>query len=223
MKQFFYFILTLLSCNIAFAQSVYLTDSMKFNLRSGAGSKYKLLKALPSGTKLTLLSTNEATGYSKVKMSSGMVGYLPTRFTLDKPVSSWYLEQANKKLELLEAENKEFKATLANLQQNNTSAASSNDLLAKERDQLSTQVNNIRQASSNAIQIQRERNELQERVVSVERELQQLKRAKQALEDSTSQDWFLYGGILSFLGILFGLLIPKISWHRKPQGNWDTF
>ena len=223
MKHFFYFILGLLSCNIAFAQSVYITDSMKFNLRSGEGSKYKLLKTLPSGTKLTLLGTNKATGYSKVKTSTGIIAYLPTRFTLDKPVSSWYLEKANQKLKSLEAENKKIKTTLAGLQHNNSSAISSNESLTKERDQLSTDLSDLRQTSSSAIQLQRERNELQERVINVERELQQLKRAKQALEDSTSQDWFLYGGILSFLGIFFGLLIPKISWHRKSHGNWDTF
>ncbi len=223
MKHLFYFILTLLSCNIVMAKSVYITDSMKFNLRSGESSKYKLLKTLPSGTKLTLLRENKATGYSKVKMSSGVIAYIPTRFTLNKPISSWYLDRANKELVLLKAENTEIKANLANLQKNNSSTVSSNETLTNERDQLSSELSNIRQTASNAIQIQRERNELQERVVNVERELQQLKRTKQALEDSTNQDWFLYGGILSFLGIFFGLLIPKISWHRKSHGGWDTF
>lgn len=223
MKFFLYFILTLLSCNLAFAKSVYLTDSTNFNLRSGSSSKYKLLKTLPSGTRLTLLGTNKSTGYSKVKTSDGIIGYLPTRYTLDKPVSSWYLEKANQKLELLQAENQKTKVTLAELQQNNSSASSSNSDLTKERDQLSTDLNELRQTAANAIQLKRQRNELQERVVNVERELQQLKREKQALEDSTNQDWFLYGGILSFLGIFLGLLIPKISWQRKSHSNWDTF
>lgn len=196
---------------------------MKFNLRSGEGSKYRLLKTLPTGTKLTLLGENKAKGYSKVKTSTGIIGYLPTRFTIKKPVNSWYLEKANQQLKLLQAENKKITATLTALQKNTSSTASSNESLTKERDQLTADLKSIRQASSNAIEIQRQRNELQERVVNVERELQQLKRAKQALEDSTNQDWFLYGGILSFLGIFFGLLIPKISWHRKSHGNWDTF
>ncbi|NOQ13318.1 MAG: TIGR04211 family SH3 domain-containing protein [Methyloprofundus sp.] len=223
MKYFFYFILALFSCNMAFAQSVYITDSSKYNLRSGPGSKYKLVQTLPSGTRLTLLGENKSTGYSKVKMSTGGIGYIPTRFTINKPTSRWYLTKANQKLELLQAENKEIKATLADLQTNNSSATSSNDSLTKERDQLSTDLNNLRQTASSAIQIQRERNEFEERFIEAERKLHQLKRAKQALEDSTSQDWFLYGGILSFLGIFFGLLIPKISWHRKSHGNWDTF
>ena len=72
------------------------------------------------------------------------------------------------------------------------------------------------------MQLKQQRDQLQERVVNVERELQQIKRENQALQDTTNQDWFLYGGILSFIGIFLGLLLPKISWHRKTS-NWDTF
>ncbi len=223
MKYFFYLVLTLLSCNSAFAKTVYVIDSMKFTLRSGESNSHKIVKMLPSGSKLTLLDTNKTTKYSKVKTAAGVVGYLPSRFTQEKPISSWYLKKANEKLGLLQSENEQIKLSLAELQKNNSSSTSSNTNLTKERDQLSTELNDLRQTASNAIQLKRQRNELQERVVNVERELQQLKREKQALEDSTSQDWFLYGGILSFLGIFFGLLIPKISWQRKSHGNWDTF
>ncbi|HIG65526.1 MAG TPA: TIGR04211 family SH3 domain-containing protein [Methyloprofundus sp.] len=196
---------------------------MKFTLRSGESNSHKIVKMLPSGSKLTLLDNNKTTKYSKVKTAAGVVGYLPSRFTQEKPISSWYLKKANEKLGLLQSENEQINLSLAELQKNNSSSTSSNTNLTKERDQLSTELNDLRQTASNAIQLKRQRNELQERVVNVERELQQLKREKQALEDSTSQDWFLYGGILSFLGIFFGLLIPKISWQRKSHGNWDTF
>lgn len=222
MKHLFYFIL-ILSCQNAFARSVYVTDNTKFTLRSGESSNHKIIKMLPSGTKLTLLETNEETGYSKVKISSGAVGYIPTRFTLDKPVSSWYLKKANQQLELLQTKNQQINVTLTELQQNSSSTLSNSEMLTKERDQLSTNLNELRQTAANAIQLKRQRNEWRERAVKVERELQQLKRAKQALEDSTNQDWFIYGGILSFLGVFFGLMIPKISWQRKSQSNWDTF
>lgn len=223
MKQISFFILAFFTSQIAVAQSVYVTDTMKFPLRSGASSSHKILRMLPSGTRLTLIETNKSTGYSKLQTKSGVTGYMPTRFTLNKPISRWYLAQANKKLEQLQLENTQLKSTLSELKDNNKNTTSTNSALTKERDQLSTDLNNLRQTASNAIQLKRQNTEFQERIVHVERELQQLKRAKQALEDSTSQDWFLYGGILSFVGIIFGLLIPKISWQRKHTSNWDTF
>jgi len=213
----------LFSSHIALAKSVYVTDNHSFTLRSGESSSHKIIKMLQSGTRLTLLGENKETGYSQVQTSAGVVGYIPSRFTLNKPISSWYLEKSNKQLKVLQAENEQFKTSLKELKKNNSGALSSNTELTKERDQLSTDLNDLRQTASNAIQLKRQNVELQERVVHVERELQQIKREKQALEDSTSQDWFLYGGILSFLGIFFGLLIPKISWQRKHSSNWDTF
>jgi SH3 domain protein len=59
-------------------------------------------------------------------------------------------------------------------------------------------------------------------VISVERELQQLKRENQALTDNTNQTWFLYGGCLAIFGVLLGFILPKLSWRRRTSG-WDTF
>lgn len=202
---------------------MYITDSMNFNLRGGEGKKFKLITALPSGSKLTLLGKSESTGYSKVQTNDGVTGYILSRFLLKHPVSRWRLDKVSQQATALKVKNKTLKTTLKNLRENNTSAVSSNESLIQERDHLSTELTNLRQTAENTIQIQRERNELQERVVISERELQQLKREKQALEDNTNQDWFMYGGLLSFAGIFIGLLITRISWPQKSYGHWDTF
>ncbi|WP_239649780.1 hypothetical protein [Methylocucumis oryzae] len=69
--------------------------------------------------------------------------------------------------------------------------------MAIERDNLSLELGELKKASSNVIELKNERDELQERVVNSERELEQLRRENQALKDTSNQDWFLYGGILS--------------------------
>jgi SH3 domain protein len=222
MKYFAYFILAILSVNTALATSVYVTDSIKFPLRSGESNTHRIVRMLSSGTRLNLLKTNKTTGYTQAETREGEIGYIPTRFTLRQPINSWFLQKAKKKLEQLEIENKQLKTDLNSLKKDNTSSLSNNKSLEKERIQLGKELHNLRKTASNAIQLQRQRNELQKRVVHVERELQQLKRKNQTLEDSSNQDWFLYGGILSFLGIFFGLLIPKIRWQRRSQSNWDT-
>ncbi|MCF7970620.1 MAG: TIGR04211 family SH3 domain-containing protein [Methylococcaceae bacterium] len=203
MKYIVCFIL-LFSSHLAHARSVYITDSKEFALRAGESSSTKVLQMIGAGTQLTVLAENNANGYSQVKTETGLVGFVLTRY-------------------VLQAENEQLKTMLAELKQNHSGAASTNTELIKERDQLSNDLNALRQTASNAIQLQSQRNDLQERVVLAERELQQLKREKQALEDSTNQDWFLYGGALSFIGIFFGLLIPRIKWQRKHSSNWDTF
>lgn len=216
-------LLILLGCSLsAYAETVYVTDNLKMILRNSESTRHKIIKMLPSGTPLTVLERNPKTGYTKVRLSNGMEGYILTRYTQDKPISRWYLKKARKKLEFLEAENARMKAELEKLSSNNNQAVTENKSLLQERDQLSKELNDLRQTAANAIQLKNQRDQLQERVITVERENQQLKREKQALEDSTNQDWFLYGGILAFTGIFLGLIIPKIRWQRKTS-NWDTF
>lgn len=206
----------------AHAETVYVTDSIKFTLRSTESNRSKILKMLPTGTPLTVLEKNESSGYSRVKLKNGLEGYILTRHTQNKPISLWLLNSAKKKLQKLQAENNRIKAELNTLKGENSSANTSNAALTRERDKLSNELDELRQTAANAVQLKHQRDQLQERVVNVERELEQIKRENQALEDSSNQDWFLYGGILSFIGIFLGLLLPKISWHRKTS-NWDTF
>lgn len=214
------FVLLIISTS-AHAKTVYVTDNIKFTLRSAENNRSKILKMVPSGTALTVIQENNASGYTKVRAGS-IEGYILTRHTTPKPISRWFLDKANKKLEALQKENKQINDELQQLKGNNDTVLTSNQTLSKERDQLSEELNNLKQTAANAVQLKHQRDQLQERVISVERELKQLKRENQALEDSANQDWFLYGGILSLFGVILGFILPKLSWRRKTS-NWDTF
>lgn len=204
------------------AKTVYVTDTMKYTLRSSESNRSKILKMLPSGTALTIISENSGTGYAKVRTGTGTEGFILSRHILDRPISKWYLNKANKKLETLQKDFDLAKQELNQIKGNNDQTLSSNESLTKERDQLGKDLNELRQTAANAVQLKHQRDQLQERVISVERELQQVKRENQTLEDSTNQDWFLYGGILSLFGVILGFILPKLSWRRKTS-NWDTF
>ncbi len=214
------FVLLFISTSVS-AKTVYVTDSIKFTLRSSESNRSKILKMLPSGTPLTVIREDTGSGYTKVR-AGGTEGYILSRHTQAKPISKWYLNKANKQLEQVLKENKLIKEELQQLKGNNSSTLASIQKLTQERDLLSTELNDLKQTAANAVQLKHQRDQLQERVISVERELQQLKRENQALQDSANQDWFLYGGILSLFGVILGFILPKLSWRRKTS-NWDTF
>ncbi len=205
------------------ATTKYVTDTMRYTLRSTESIRGKIVKMLPSGTALTVISENPETGYTKVRTTrTGTEGFILTRQTINTPINKWYLKQANKKLKTLKQELNLTKQELNKLKGNNVQAISSNESLTKERDKLDKELNDLRHTATNAVQLKHQRDQLQERVISVERKLQQVKRESQTLEDSANQDWFLYGGILSLLGVILGFILPKISW-RKKTSNWETF
>jgi len=96
-------LLTLLIISLsAQAQTIYITDSATYTLRSIESNKGRILRMLPSGTALTVISVNKENGYSKVQTSDGTEGYVLSRFTLNQPINRWFLNKANKKIEILQ-------------------------------------------------------------------------------------------------------------------------
>ncbi|MDD5577976.1 MAG: TIGR04211 family SH3 domain-containing protein [Methylobacter sp.] len=204
------------------AETVYVTDNVNLSLRSEPNNQSKVLKLLPTGTPLTVINENRKGGFTQVRLENGTVGYIQTRNTVKEPPGRFQLDSANKNLALLQAENASLKADLAKLKSSFIPGTSIEKSLAEERDQLSRELSELKKNSSNTLQLKNERDELQERVVNVERDLQQFKLENQALKDSSKQDWFLYGGVLSLAGVLLGFILPKIGWRRKSSG-WDSF
>jgi SH3 domain protein len=197
--------------SLAQARSGYVTDKVDLPLRSGESDRSRIVKMLPNGMPLTLLGENTENGYTYVQAANGAEGYILTRYISREPSARDQLEAVTKKLQALEEESKHLKE--AKVDGNDTE---------KERDRLSAELNELQQTAANAIQLKQQRDQLQERVVTIEREMQQLKRENQALTDSTSQDWFLYGGGLALFGVILGVILPKLSWRRR-SGGWDTF
>ncbi len=210
-KAFASIIVALVVSGLAEARTAYVTDSVEIPLRSGESERSKIVKMLPNGMQLNLLGDNTENGYTYVQAANGAEGFILSRYLSGEPSGRNQFEAASKKLEALIEENKALKASQASSQE-----------VGKERDKLSSELSELQQTAANAIQLKQQRDQLQERVVTIERELQQLKRENQALTDSSNQDWFLYGGALSLFGVLLGFILPKLSWRRRSSG-WDTF
>ncbi len=216
-------LLTLLLSNAynVFAETVYVTDTLKIEVRSGMSTQHKILTMLPSGSPLEVINHNADTGYTAVQIDANQTGYILTRYTKKQPTARWLLNDVKKKNVQLQSDLKTAQQTLTTLSASNKKNAQSNNTLGKEKIRLSNELAEIKQTAANAILLKEQRDQFQERLVNIERENEKLKREKQTLQDSANQDWFLYGGILAFFGIFFGLLIPKISWHRRTN-SWDS-
>jgi SH3 domain protein len=221
MKTVLRLLLLFVCVKSAQAETVYVTDNLNLSLRSEEDTHSKVLKLLPTGTPLTVIKENAATGFLFVRLNDGMEGFIPARNTMKEIPSRQQLDTVTKNMLGLQAENATLKAELSTLRESITPDTPLEQSLATERDQLSRELNELKKASANTIQLKNERDELQERVVNVERDLQQFKLENQALKDTTKQDWFLYGGLLSLFGVILGFVLPKISWRRK--SSWDSF
>jgi SH3 domain protein len=207
---------------LAAGQQAYIKDEIIVQMRRGPGSDYRILESLKSGTSLKVLDNNVGDGYAEVQLTDGRTGYLFKRYLSDIATAKVRLKWLQSKTTKLEAENKSIKQELVGLRQNNSKAVGQNSSLTTERDQLSEELGKLRTTASNALAIERQRNDLQERLVNLERNNRHLKLDNQTLKNKSNHDWFLLGAGVLFAGIVVGLLFTRISW-RKKTSSWDSF
>lgn len=224
MKKFFSSLALLLLATGVFAEpeKVYTVDNVDFPFRANEDTRSRIIAMLPGGTELMVLHRNVRSGFSKVRTTAGVEGYIVSRNLTNTPGLKVQLDELNLKLAALTEENNVLKGELKAAKGESTQPLTPSQTLLDERDRAKQELAELKAASAQTVQLKEQRDQLQARNIAVERELEQIKRENQTLRNTSNQDWFLYGGGVLFAGILFGLVMPKMAWKRRSSG-WDTF
>jgi len=203
------------------AASRYVTDQFQITLRSGESTTHKILRMLPSGYKVDLISSNADSGYSLVRTEDGKEGYVLTRQLLEIPVARDRLEKAERRLNELLQEPGKLSAQLAAVQSKLDEVQQSHDSLAQEKAKLDGELESIRRTASDAIRISNERNELRKLVAQLTHQVEELKQENRELNNNSNQKWFMIGAGIIILGIVIGLILPHLRFQRR-KSSWGS-
>ncbi len=212
---------TLIAVTAAAAETRYVTDQYDFNLRAGESTRYKILRQLPSGAPLDILSINEESGYARVRTEDGLTGYMLLTYLQDEPAARSELKEMQARLAELQQEPDKLAARLSALQSEHGALQEDHAILERDKQDLETELAEIRNASANAIQIDNERRQLQEQVANLMLQVDQLEHRNLELSNQTKQQWFLIGAAVLGLGVLLGLLLPSLRLRRR-RSPWGS-
>lgn len=203
------------------AETRYVTDQYDFNLRSGESTRYKILRQLSSGTPLSILGINRDSGYAQVRTEDGLTGYIMLSYLQEEPAARSQLEAMEARLAELQQEPDKLAARLSTLQREHRELAEQAEALKRDKQDLETELAEIRNAADNAIQIDRERRQLQEQVSNLLLKVDQLEHRNLELSNQSRQQWFLIGAGVVIGGILIGLLLPNLRLRRR-RSSWSS-
>lgn len=204
----------------ALGQTRYVSDQLEVPLRSGTSTQHRIIRMLPSGTPLEVLEVNQTEGYSRVRAPDGAEGWILSRLLMDIPSARDRLARAEKELAELKAAERERLANLDNLKSEKGSLEDKLSALLEENSQLKQELAEIRRTASSSLAIAEENKELKNRMLQMEREQQRLAQENEALSDRTKRDWFMVGAGVIIVGIILGLILPRI--RVKKRSSWDT-
>jgi SH3 domain protein len=214
------FCLLLVFPGLLLAETRYVTDVARITLRTGESTSHRILKVLPSGTPVEILSNNKSTGYSKVR-AGDKVGYILTNKLMPEPSARSRLAELEKEIQDLKAAPGELRQRLNELQQQHRDLEIAHQELQAIKHAQEQELQSIRRTASNAIRISNERNELRQQVANLTRSVADLQQENQDLRNDATRDWFLIGAGVIIAGILLGLILPHLRFQRR-RTSWDT-
>ena len=213
--------LSLLVSGTALAETRYVSDNLEITMRSGKGTSYGITRMLRSGTAVEVLEEDKDAGYTQVRISGGKEGWVLSRFLMKGRSARDRLAAAEKSLAELELENRKMETSMTALTDEKAALEQQLAALDGQTRNVSQELAEIKRTASSALAIDSENKDLKGRVVSLERQLQTLQQENEGLRDRTARDWFMVGAGVVLLGIIVGLIIPRIRWRKK--SSWDTF
>lgn len=197
--------------------TVYISDTLEIPLRAGASNRYKVIGAVRSGSPVEVLKVDTAKGYTQIRATAGVKGWLPSDQLTDVPSAREQLTRVQQELEQLKAQHNDLKQHMDNVVGRPDGDAMTYPSLYEEAVRLRQQLAQYRKVASDTVAIDERNKALQERAVALERELQIVQQENQALRNDNDSIRLLMGAVLLVAVLLVAVLMPRVREQRRTQ------
>ena len=212
----------LFATSATYAQSAWVSDQFEVTIRTGPSTSNAIRLSVSSGTRLEVLERDSESGYSRVRTTGGTEGWVLTRYLMSEPSAREQLEQLTSQLTSASERGSSLTSQLNAVRAQQRDAESSISRLEREKQGLQNELDEIRRTAANVLAIDRQNDELQQRLTNAEINIDQLSEENRVLSTQTTRNWFITGALVLCGGIGLGLILPRLKWQRRSRG-WDTF
>lgn len=196
------------------AETRYISDELTVYVRSGPGTKFKIIRGLKSGRALQVVGA-ETSGWLPVRTDKGEEGYVLSHQVKRSPVAKEQLASALAERDKLRQRVADMKEQLSSSTSEGRKKNVAHSKLLAEYDALQSRFQKLERTSKRAVEIEAENSRYANEVATLEAERDRLRLEVGKLRVSSDRDWFVAGAGVILLGMLLGLIIPKIRWQRK--------
>ena len=215
MNHFCFRFFVLLAClysgfSAAAEEYRYVSDKLFVPLRTGMGSSYKIIhRGLSSGTRLNLITEDLDAGWSLVSTAKGQEGWVQNQYILNEPIARMKLVAAEEKNAALTLRLNKLSEDLKNTRKENSTLKTELGDSSSGIEKLDTELRNIKEISSNALQLHEQHQTLikDHQILQTERDLLTAENEK-LKTDRTFTQW-MYGAGILLLGVIATLILQS--------------
>ena len=196
------------------AATFYVSDTtLEANLRTGTQKQNRIIALLRPGEKLELLS--EQDGWAEVTLADGRTGWILRRYLSERPPWRVTAEKLGTENEQLRAQLATIKGGHQGLLQKNKELQKQLDLQQKELEKVSRNYEELKNSSTNYLNLKMAYENLQKGARQSNAELSKLEKAHGKLKTSTGIRWFLSGAGVLLLGYIMGTSVARLRRRRS--------
>jgi SH3 domain protein len=210
------FCILAVTASVAEAQTRYVSDRLEVTLRTGTSTQHSIVRMLPSGARVQVLEADAASGYSRVR-SGDVEGWVLTRYLMDQPAAREQLETAMNRAETLTARVAELTEQVRQLSAERDALDAERGGLGSEAEELRAELERVRRVSASALELDKANRDLRTRLAAAEQASDGLRSEVSELKRNTQRDWFVAGAGVLALGLLLGLVIPRLRLSRRSR------
>lgn len=217
-KPVLFLVLLCAATTVPAETSRYVSDQLTVPMRTGKSTQHKILRLVPSGTRVTVLEA-AADGYSRVRIPQGTEGWILSRYLMDNPSARDRLASAEQQLQSLQERDAELTHQFETLTSGKAQVDELSEELRSENIELSEQLEAIRRTASDAISIAQQNEQLQQEVERLNSELTTVTEENESMKGNSNRNWFITGAAVALGSLIIGLIITRIPWKRRRR--WD--
>ena len=193
----------------------WVTDEFEVTMRTGQSTRQSIVRMLASGARVELLGSDPESGYSRVRTRNGTEGWVLSRYLVRSPPARVTLPDTMARLEKADTRRREIEQQLATLKQERDQLQRELASTQQSGDGLQRELSEIRELSANAIELDGQNQRLRKRLLEQEQAIGELQGNNQRLASRSNREWFVVGAGVLIVGMLVGLILPRIRWRRK--------
>lgn len=215
------FLVLLLSPSLLHAQSAWVSDEFEITLRTGPSTGNAIELMLSSGTQLTVLERDAASGYTRVRTGGGTEGWVLSRYLMSEPSAREQLERLSSQLVSATEEGSSLNDQLDGIRAEYSAANDEIETLSRDKERLEGELATIRRTAADVLSINAQNTDLREQLAAAGVRIGSLEQENRELSGESARFWFVTGAAVLVVGMLLGIWLPRIRWQRRSR--YDRF
>jgi SH3 domain protein len=201
---------------------MYVSDELSIPARTGGSTKNKILRFLKSGTQVTVLEEDQASGYSRIRLADGFEGWVQSSRLMNNPGAQEQLARAQSRVSALTEQRNALREEVRELKKEQ---AQQDQILAQlntEKTDLEQRYEQLSDTAARPVELAEENTALKQDQASKAEQIASLTQQVEQLSSDVKKQWFLVGGGVSIGSLILGIILTRIPWRRR-KDDWGGY